>query len=97
MKFGYNRGWETTMYLSHYLSKVLRTIMSKTLMPDSKHTASSFFNLFGSLKFHDYLNLVRIPKKKYSLIKLSLCLFLFDLILYVYSTIFQLCGTVFLG
>ena len=73
MKFGYNRGWETTMYLSHYLSKGLQTIMSKTLLPDYKHTAELvFFNLFGSFQFHDYLNLIRVPKYKYSLIKLRL-------------------------
>ena len=28
--FGNNRGWETTMYFSHYLSKGLQIIMSKT-------------------------------------------------------------------
>ena len=73
MKFGYNRGWETTMYLSHYLSKGLQTIMSKTLMPNYKHTAELvFFNLFGSFQFHEYLNLIRVPKYKYSLIKLRL-------------------------
>ena len=63
------------MYLSHYLSKGLQTIMSKTLMLDYKHTAELiffFFNLFRSFQFYDYLNLVRIPKYKYSLIKLRL-------------------------
>ena len=45
MKFGYNRGWETTMYLSHYLSKGLQTITSKTLMPDYKHTAELAFSI----------------------------------------------------
>ena len=45
MKFGYSRGWETTMYLSHYLSKGLQTIMSKTLMPDYKHTAELVFSI----------------------------------------------------
>ena len=62
------------MYLSHYLSKGLQTIMPEPLMRDSKHTAELvfFFNLFGSFQFRDYLNLVRIPKYKYSLVKLRL-------------------------
>ena len=73
MKFGYNRGWETTMYLSHNLSKGLHTIMSKTLMPNYEHTAELvFFKLFESSQFHDYLNLVRFPKYKYYFIKLWL-------------------------
>ena len=48
--------------------------MSKTLMPDHKHTAELVFfsQLFGSFQFNDYLNLLRIPKYKYSLIKLRL-------------------------
>ena len=33
---------------------------------------SYFFNLFGSFQFHDYLNLIRVLKYKYSLIKLRL-------------------------
>ena len=41
----YSRGWETTMYVSHYLSKGLQTIMSKTLMPDYKHTAELVFSI----------------------------------------------------
>ena len=36
------------------------------------HSRARFFNLFGSFQFHDYLNLVRIPKYKCSLIKLRL-------------------------
>ena len=85
MKFGYNRGWGTTMYLSHYLSKGLQTIMSKTLLPKltdnyvqnttarlQTHSRARFFNLFGSFQFHEYLNLIRVPKYKYSLIKLRL-------------------------
>ena len=36
------------------------------------HSRARFFNLFGTFQFHDYLNLVRIPKYKYSLIKLRL-------------------------
>ena len=75
MKFGYNRGWETTMflYLSHYLSKGLQTSMSKTLMSDYKHTAEVVFLKFvWVFQFRDYLNLVRIPKYKNSLIKLWL-------------------------
>ena len=39
------QGRETTMYLSHYLSKGLQTIMSKTLMPDYKHTAELVFSI----------------------------------------------------
>ena len=57
MEFGYNRGWETSMFLFHYLSKGLQIIMYKTLMPNYKRTAglvSSFFNLFGSFQFRDY-------------------------------------------
>ena len=73
MKFGYNRGLETTMYLSHYLSKGLQTVMSKTLIPKLQtHSRARFFNSFGSIKFHNYLNLARTPKYKYALIKLTL-------------------------
>ena len=43
MKFGCNWGSETTMYLSHYLSKGLQAIMSKTLMSDYKHTSELVF------------------------------------------------------
>ena len=71
MKFGYNRVWETTMYLSHYSSKGLQTIMSTNARLQT-HSRSCNFNLFGSFQLYDSLNLVRIPKYKYSLIKLRL-------------------------
>ena len=58
-------------FISLFKQRLTDNIMFKTLMPDYKHTAELvFFNLFGSFQFHDYLNLVRIPKYKYSLIKL---------------------------
>ena len=59
MKFGYNRGWETTMYLSHYLH--LQT-----------HSRARFLNMFGYFQFYYYLNLMGTAKYKYSLIKLRL-------------------------
>ena len=45
MKFGYNRGRDPTVFLSHYVSKGLQTIVSKTLMPDYKHTAEVVFSI----------------------------------------------------
>ena len=36
------------------------------------HSRARFFNFYGSFQFHEYSNLVRIPKYKYSLIKLRL-------------------------
>ena len=49
IKFGYNRGWEATMYLFHYLGRCLQIVMSKTLMSDYKRTAELVcLKLFGS-------------------------------------------------
>ena len=49
------QGWETTMYLSHYLSKGLQTILSKTLMPDYKHTAELVFSI--CLDLSNFMNI----------------------------------------
>ena len=60
------------VFISLFKQRLTDNYVQNTNARLQTHSRARFFNLFGSFQFHDYLNLIRVPKYKYSLIKLRL-------------------------
>ena len=59
-------------FISLYKQRLTNKYVQNTNTRFQTHNRARFFNLFGSFQFHDNINLKRVPKYKYSLIKLRL-------------------------
>ena len=60
------------VFISLFKQRLTDNYVQNTQTQLQTHSRARFFNLFGSFQFHDYSNLIRVPKYKYSLIKLRL-------------------------
>ena len=60
------------VFISLFKQRLTDNYIQNTNARLQTHSRARFFNLFGSFQFHDFLNLIRVPKYKYCLIKLRL-------------------------
>ena len=52
------------VFISLFKQRLTDNYVQNTIARLQTHSRARFFNLFGSFQFHDYLNLIRVPKYK---------------------------------
>ena len=50
------------VFISLFKQRLTDNYVQNTNARLQTHSRARFFNLFGSFQFHDYLNLIRVPK-----------------------------------